>query len=70
MGSTATPVQFFSMLHLQMLEHCNVPIWEVVSRSAIDEDGIFPKLPCAQRPRETHTLIIIIIAPPIERFPP
>lgn len=46
------------------------PIGGVVSCSSIDEEVVFPKLPCAQRPRQTYTLVVVIIVPPIEGFPP
>ena len=58
----------FSILVSSMLEYCSVPIEGTLSRNSIDEPVIFPKLAFAQRPRQTHTLVIVISIGSIERL--
>ena len=59
------PCHLFSMLHF-MPERCNAPIEGTFSRFSIDQEVIFSELPCAQRPCQTHTLIVVVTVCPIE----
>ena len=49
-----------------ILEYCNVPIEGGFSHSPIGKEVIFPKLAFAQRPRQTHTLVVVVSVASIE----
>ena len=62
------PLPLSSVEHIAscLLEYCNVPIEGGFSRFPIGEEVIFPKLPFAQRPRQTHTLVVVVSVASIE----
>ena len=64
------PLYFFFriLLHPNWSEHCNVPVKGSFSCCSVDEDMIFPKLPFAQWPRQTHTLVVVVTVGSIKRL--